>query len=119
MYAQRINRDRREISDCCRRSVVDRQFLSADGGTLEENGKARYTYADPGLTKCAPPKTAGGITDSFDTVYMRCLYVAGCTMAFNGDQIWHYHPDDLPQSPVPSGSVRPLMRETPDVCTVQ
>jgi hypothetical protein len=79
-------------------------FYRVMAETLEQKiDKARFTYADPLLNRCQRSTSASptGIVDAFDTHYMRCLFKAGCVLASAGDKrIWHYHPDDLPQSPV-------------------
>ena len=89
--------------------------------TARRNGNSiRYTFADPSQTGCTLHQYASGITDIFDNMYMRCLFSAGCTLAANGDSLWHVDPNDLPQSPtLPRArlNVSQLDRSAPPVCS--
>ncbi len=84
---------------------------------------ARYTFADPALTQCAPPRAAGTGLDAFDQQYMRCLFRRGCEMAYAGEPIWHGDANDLPHSPTarapspPTAALRPAV-PAPAICTV-
>jgi len=92
--------------------------------TLEQpSDKARFTYADPALTKCTLPASSGSALEAFDQGYMRCLFKAACIAASNGEEIWHYNPDDLPESPavgvVPTPSAAAVVpRTVPAICEV-
>lgn len=68
----------------------------------QDGGAARYSFADPALTRCLlDPSATTGILDAFNTAYMQCLYRAACSMAAaDNSRIWHTNPEDLPRSPL-------------------
>ena len=85
---------------------------------------AKFTFADPAMTGCQLPQIVGsGGVDAFNPQYMRCLYREGCLMAFRGDPIWHFNPQDLPSPTVrPPGpaSARNLARpDAPAICNTE
>jgi hypothetical protein len=48
------------------------------------------------MTDCQLPQVgSGGGFDGFETKYMRCLYRQGYLLAFRGDPIWHFNPQDV------------------------
>jgi hypothetical protein len=76
------------------------------------------------MTGCQLPQVVGGAgVDGFDTQYMRCLYRQGCLMAFRGDPIWHFNPQDMPsptvRPPGPGSAPRPPLAEVPTVCRTE
>lgn len=94
---------------------------------------AKFTYADPELTKCHLSQTSpDSLIEPFDPKYMRCLFHAGCSLAAAGADIWHTQPTDLPHSPLPRQPINgeiafsgehSIARETvqgdpPAICTV-
>jgi hypothetical protein len=87
----------------------------------QPGNNAKLTFADPAMTGCQLPHvvSSGGV-DSFDPKYMQCLYRQGCLMAFRGDPLWHFNPQDLPSPTVrPPGpaSTRNLARpDAPAIC---
>jgi patatin-like phospholipase len=84
---------------------------------------AKFTYADPALTKCALGQTATeSLTGTFNRDYMRCLYRSGCTLAAAGTRLWHTQPTDLPHSPiarraVSAPDIQPVAESVPPMCT--
>jgi hypothetical protein len=53
------------------------------------------------MTGCQLPQVvSGGGFDGFETKYMRCLYRQGYLLAFRGDPIWHFNPQDMPSPTV-------------------
>ena len=85
---------------------------------------ARFTYADPELTKCRLHQTGPErLVEPFDEKYMRCLYHAGCSLAAAGAGIWHVQPTDLPHAPLPRPPIaanpsQTVDEEGPAICAV-
>ena len=87
----------------------------------QPGNKAKFTFADPAMTGCQLPQivSSGGI-DPFSPQYMQCLYRQGCLMAFRGDPIWHFNPQDLPSAtvrpPAPAAPRNLAGPDTPAIC---
>ncbi len=85
--------------------------------------RAKFTFADPAMTGCQLPQivSSGGV-DAFNPQYMQCLYRQGCLMAFRGDPIWHFNPQDLPSPTVRPGTApdRDLVAsDAPTICNTE
>ena len=87
----------------------------------QPGNKAKFTFADPAMTGCQLPQiVSGGGVDAFNPQYMQCLYRQGCLMAFRGDPIWHFNPQDLPsptvRPPGPAPARNLAASDAPTIC---
>jgi hypothetical protein len=98
-------------------------FRSLTEVESQPGNKAKFTFADPAMTGCQLPQVSSGGFEGFDTKYMRCLYQQGCLMAFRGDPIWHFNPQDMPSPtvrPFPRAVIsRPAGPDAPAICRTE
>jgi len=120
----------RDIAERSATIMIDQLAIGSFFRLLAETqshpgSSAKFTYADPALTKCELGQTAAeGLTTTFNPEYMRCLYRAGCSLAATGAKLWHSQATDLPHSPiarhpVAAANLRPLTLNAPAICAVR